>query len=351
MPKHAPSEILCHPDKIEVFIVNSASNRHVLHEVFPGLMKTWTERFCLRRRNECKAYRWEIYLWNEELRLTFSGSPRDLVPRPSWHENPFHGSQARNQYPGSGRSMIATLRITDKKKVSPRHYSDCLSQILADFETCGIEERPRIIEVALDCYTEELSRFVYRTVRLTRDKPLKFCHYKNGAYQPGGSPDGDNTEYSMRPVFQTRKGYDEWQNARTRELICYSRPEYPFYRVEIRLGYRFLDRFFKSDEYHRSMESSEIPLLVRDYPVKAPSRTLDLLGFIPYFVRTQLAFETIDVERLYRNKPFARFLALHDKSLREQRFRIASQGLKVKTTAVSPPPIHYVLPRQIELST
>jgi len=104
----------------------------------------------------------------------------------------------------------------------------------------------------------------------------------------------------MRAVFHRKRGEKQRQNSRRRELVCYSKPGYPFYRVELRLGYRFLERFHGSEAYHRAIESLTVPDLIREYAVKAPSRTLDLLGFIPYFVRNRLVFESIDVEELPR---------------------------------------------------
>jgi len=344
-------QIICHPDKIELFILNTAHNRLTLPELYPKLIKRWTDCFDLCWRHERNWHSWNINGWNDEIRLSFSGPSKDLENDSEWKRNPFGAANVLDCIPWSRRSWISILRITYKIKVDPRHYCDYLSQIFENFERIGIQEKPRIIEVALDCYGLELARFVRQTVRLTRDDPLDFCHYKDKRYCSGGSPNGSRTEYSMRGVFHRKRGEKQRQNSRRRELVCYSKSDYPIYRIELRLGYRFLERFHESETYHRAIESLTVPDLIRDYPVKVPSTTLDLLGFTPYFVRTQLVFESIDVGRFHRQRPVTRFWGLRGKSLREQRYQLSTHGLRTKAIALTPPPIRYVLPRQIDCHT
>lgn len=345
------NRILCHPDKIELLILNTANNRLILPEVFPELISRWTDRFDLRWRHERAAYTWKINGWNNEIRLSLSGPAKDLINDSDWKRNPFGKANVLYSEPWSRRSWMGILRITDKTKVDPQRYCDDLSKIFEDFERFGIEEKPRIIEIALDCYGDELTQYVRQTIRLYRDNPSDFCNYRDDDYYPGGSLDGSHTEYSMRRVFHQKRNEKQRQNSRRRELVCYSKPDYPFYRVELRLGYRYLEEFHESKTYHHAIESMTVSVIARDYPVKIPSRTLDLLGFIPCFVNTQIRFDSIDLDKLYRKHRVINSLELHGKSLREQRYRLSKCGITPRLSPVGRPRLRFVLPRQIHCHT
>ncbi len=69
-------------------------------------------------------------------------------------------------------------------------------------------------------------------------------------------------------IFYQKRGHQRRQNSRRRELVCYSKPKYPFYWVEFRLGYRLLDQFHGSDAYHRAIESERVAPIIRDYQVR-----------------------------------------------------------------------------------
>ena len=345
------SEILCHPDKLELFLMDKGCTSQVLQDSYPELIRAWTDRWQLRWRHEQNQHQWKINGWNEQIRVTFSGPGQDIAGNSEWRTNPFRDIRSHPWDLYNRRSWLAIVRITDAMKIHPDQYCAHLSEILADLEKYGIQEKPRVIEIALDCYDIGLAKKLQRTVRLQRDFPGDLCHYRDGQYQPGGSPDGTHTEYSMRGIFPPRGAQPTTNGIRPRQLVCYWRPDQQFYRVELRLGYRFLDKFYLSGPYERAIECHTVPNLVRDYDLKVASPTLDLIGFIPYFVRTQLAFECLDLPYLYRSRNSAKFLALKGHTARQQRYQLSGKRLKAKWTTMPTPPIRYILPRQVRFDT
>jgi len=339
-------QILCHPDKIEMFLRNTAGNSVLLPNVFPDLVQRWTEKFCLQWRSERNAWHWSISGWNHEVRLTLSGPATD-IPRGACGVDLFSMNHLAHNYRNSRRGWTSILRITDKTKTQPSTYCQYLTRLFEDLETMGVEEKPRTIEIALDSYDKRLSDHVRNTVYLKRDNPLDFSHWAEGAFHPGGSPNGTLTEYSMRRTFRNRRGETRRQNTTRRELVSYTNPKHGFHRIELRLGFRYLSEFSESFCYHKAIESSVVPPLTRTYPVAMPSRTLDLIGFIPYFVFRQIGFGYIDLVNLEQKHQVTRLLSLQDKSLREQRYRLARNGLRVSVFPQPSPPVRFFLPEQV----
>lgn len=348
MKQFHETALLCHPDKIELFLLNTAHNSLLLPHLFPELVDQWTRSFKLVWRTEVNSWHWTTSGWNDQIRLTFFGPAKD-ISHDSWHENIFSRDHLSHLYRHNRRGWAAILRITDKTKTQPEIYCQYLTEIFCHVESEGIQEKPRTIEIALDSYDRVLSKEVRHTVYLRRDAPFDFSHWSQGRICSGGSPDGTHTEYSMLHTFRNRRGDLRRQNTTRRELVCYTNQEHCFFRVELRLGSRYLSEFHESDAYHRAIECSEVPPLTRSYPVRMHSRTLDLLGFAPYFIRRQIAFCAIDLAALHRLRPATRFLSLKDKTLREQRYRLAQRGIRPALLALPPPRVRFLFPSQVSL--
>lgn len=351
------SEIVCHPDLVEMFLQNSRSNIHILPQAFLALRAALSDTFSLCWRHEAAAqgHQWQISGWNNDFRITFSGRSQDVLGNPNWRDNPFTYAQLRHLHSQHPYWYPGVVRLTTKTKNDPKLYCHYLSKFFTLVEQLGIQEFPRIMESAIDVYGDPHP--LKQAVRLKHDDPLDFCHYRDDTYQPGGSSEGRHTEYSMRSTFQPRRDDDyRKQNRYHRALTCYHRPEHGFYRVELRLGYRYLNSFHESEPYHRAIESESVPFLERDYKALTPSRTLDLIGFIPHFVRTQLTYEAFDLEKLYKAHPVARYWHLKDKSVREIRYKLFRAGSTTKevrrfTIKLPSPPMTFILPNQIKLHT
>ncbi len=338
--------LLCHADKVEAFFLNNSTNSLLLPEIFPELKKHWAKLFHLNWRTEKNSWNWTVNGWNDEVRLTFQGPIRD-IPDGAWPETLFSPRHLSDLDWYSRRGWSAVLRITDKKKRCPATYCGYLTEVFALLESSGIMEKPRTIEIALDSYEEELTEYVKHYTYLWKSNPLDLCHWVNEAFCPGGSPDGTHTEYSMLKTFRNSCGENRRQNTSRRELVCYPNREHGFYRVELRLGSRYLSEFYGSNAYHNAIESSAVSPLIRQYQLKEPSRTLDLLGFIPYFVRQHLTFGSIHLEELNRKRPATRFLELEGRSIRDQRYQLAKIGLRPSIQSQRIPPIRFLLPEQV----
>jgi len=347
--------IVGHPDMIEMFFRNSWTNVQILPRAIPNLRESLTDTFGVTWRQGTYGQHGQclVHGWNDEVRITISGRAGS-AENPSLGGYPF--SQQRLHefrtdhpywYPGG-------MRLSTKTKSDPYRYCDYLYNVFALIEQLGIDEIPRIIEYALDVYGDPDP--FRKAVRLKHDAPRDFCHYGDEGYHPGGSKDCRHTEYSMRSTFQPRKE-DPYrkQNRYHRTLTCYHREEQNFYRVELRLGYRYLKHFYGSLRYERQIELPSTPLLSRDYTVTIVSPTLDLIGFMPYFVRTQLTCETMDLESLFRANPVTRYWHLTGQSVRHIRYRLFNAGFSTKdvskfSSGLKMPSITYVLPRQFELN-
>ena len=338
--------LLCHPDKIETFFINNTRNSLLLPKVFPELKRCWAKLFHLNWRTEKNSWNWTVNGWNDEVRLTFQGPIRD-VPDGPWPQTLFSLQHLSDLNWYNRRGWSAIMRITDKIKRCPATYCGYLTEVFALLESSGVMEKPRTIEIALDSYEEELTEYVQNSTYLWRSNPLDLCHWVNGGFCPGGSPDGTHSEYGMLKTFRNSCGENRRQNTSRRELVCYPNLEHGFYRLELRLGSRYLSEFYGSNAYHNAIESSAVSPLIRQYSVEQPSRTLDLLGFIPYFVRRHLAFGSIHLEELNRKRPATRFLPLKGRSIRDQRYQLAKTGLRPPILSLRNPPIRFFLPAQV----
>lgn len=353
-----PSRIICHPDRIEMFLENSFSNEEFLPQAFPVLRDALDDEFhlCWRHEPSGQGGEWQINGWNDDFRITFAGRSRDILDNPTWRDNPFSHARLRELRSHHPYWHVGIIRLTAKRKDDPKRYCHHLSKFFALIEQLGIEETPRIIECAMDVYGD--SHPFRKAVRLKHDDPRDFCHFRHDhGYQPGGSKDGRNTEYSMRSMFQPRRDDDyRAQNRYHRALACYHRPEHGFYRVELRLGYRYLNSFYESRSYNRAIETGSVPFLDRDYKVITASRTLDLIGFLPHFVKTQLTFETFDLEKLCKARPVAKYWHLKDQSVRQIRYKLFKGGFSTRevqrfTTKLPMPRMTFVLPGQFNPHT
>lgn len=310
------ADLLGHPDKVEVSLVNSAGNALLLPKLFPLLVALWTKKFFFRWNARLSGSTWTISGWSHEFRATFSGWSKDVADNPAWKENPFGGPTFRLLYGGSRRGTTSSVRFTTPNKNDPVGYLQKLALALVDLEVLGIQERPSLLEVALDSYGDPTA--LRTQVRLTRDKPQDFRHWRGGSYEPGGSRDGNHTEYSMRNAFLA----DHQQG---RELVCYRRSE--FYRVELRLGRKPLLRFLRSPAYEKAAESSATPPLLRNYTPKAYSPTLDLLHLLPLLAAQHLQFETFDLARIRAAYPASAYWRLKGTTTRQVRFLLAQHKL------------------------
>lgn len=345
------AQLIAHPDKVEMILIKSDVNVKTLRDQFPELKRKWQEDHTLIWTSGLDTYRgeWLINAENKDFQITFSGDIRNVVHHSVWPNNPFLGEMP---YQGLGK-----MRITDKMKVNPTAYMAKVSDILRDIEMFGVQEKPRILECAIDIYGNAIP--FRNSVRLAKDDPLDFWHYRvsDKEYYPGGSPSGLDTEYSMHHTFQPRrKDQFRKQNRYHRELVCYCKFEHNIYRIELRLGYRYLDSFRASKAYHTAIDVGTAALLVRDYQPLTVSPTLDLLGFLPYFASRQLKWELIALEKLYKDRRNTRCWHLKDKSLRHLRFVLFNKGLSVKevsgyTLPIQPPRIRYVLPTRLATSS
>jgi hypothetical protein len=351
------THLIAHPDKIEIFIQNSARNIDLLPEEFPQLRKKWTGLygFTWRHQRDTLNHEWIINAWNDHFRITFTGNLRDIENNPKWEKNPFSGQQLWNLYRNHPYWYFGKIRITDRIKTDPAAYMAYVSDIFRDIEVAGLAERPRIIECAIDVYGD--AEPFRNSVRLVKDDPFQLCHYKDDQHCTGGSKSGLHTEYSMHPTFQPRRADTiRKSNRYHRELACYPKPEHGMYRIELRLGYRYLRRFYDSRAYHTAIEAETIPALDRKYVPSLVSRTLDLIGFLPYFVRTQLKWEAIALEKLYKYHPNSRYWHLAGKSVRQVRYKLSQAGFTRKqmdrfTIPLPRPRITFLLPRQFTTQT
>lgn len=341
-----------HLDKIEMFLPNSAHNVLILPEYFPELRGKWEKEYHLEWSREIDKDRreWVINGRNDHFMITFSGKLRDITHNAQWIENPFSHEVLSKIYHQHCYGYFGKLRITDGFKTNPAAYMGYVSNILRDIEILGFYEKPRILEFAIDiCGDAEPFR---KAVRLAKDNPLDLCHYReeDRRYYPGDSYPALHTEYSMHKTFQPRQD-DHYRrpNRYHRELVCYPRPDQDLYRIELRLGYQYLDNFYESNAYQAGVESSVVPCLIRDYRPTVVSRTLDLIGFLPYFVTKHLKWECINLEKLYKDHPEMKNWDLKHRSVRHIRYVLFKAGFNHKqirkyTLSVQAPCIHYILP-------
>lgn len=319
------TRVVGHPDKVEIFVKNSAQNCLMLPDVYPQLIQEWSKRFNFHWRHELKGSNWEVNGWNDQFRVTFLGWAKDVADNASWKANPFSGSRFKQLYGGSRRGTVGQVRFTTKLKDDPVPYLQYLSQVFKDIEVFGLDEKPRLIEIALDVYGN--AAHTRNSVRLAKDKPhdLQHWHRDKQGYIAGGCRDGRFTEYSMRTSFLSR-------NRETRELCVYPRPE-GFFRVELRLGSDPLRNFLGSSYYERAVESSQTPLLLRDYSPKVTSPTLDLMGLLPQLALQHLVYETIDLDQLKRDHPASRYWRLKGQTTRHVRYVLDRRGFKPRDIA------------------
>jgi len=335
--QHAGPVVLGHPDKVELSLTNSAGNSLLLPKSFPLLVLLWTTKFGFRWSSRLAGSNWQVSGFSQGLRATFSGWARDIGDNEAWRENPFAGAHFRQLYGTSRRGSVAALRFTTPNKTDPAGYLSLLVSALGDLELFGVQEQPSLLEIALDSYGENDLR---NTVRLSRDKPADFHHWRDGTYHAGGSRDGRHTEYSGRNAFLG----DRKQG---RELCCYRKGD--FYRVELRLGKKPLLRFRGSPAYEKAAESAATPLLLRDYVPVAYSPSLDLLGLLPQLAAAHLQFETMDLERIRSAYPASAYWRLKNQTTRQVRFLLARHGLNPGqmsryASKVPPPPVRWLFP-------
>lgn len=339
-------------DKIEMFLSNSAHNVIILPKYFLELRGKWEKEYHLEWSREIDRDRreWVINGRNDHFLITFSGNLRDIKNNSRWIENPFSPGVLSKIYHHHPYWYFGKLRITDKIKTNPVLYMGFVSEIFRDIEIFGFQEKPRIIEYATDIYGD--ARPFRNSVRLAKDNPLDFWHYReeDRQYYPGSSYPALYTEYSMHKTFQPRRD-DQYRkpNRYHRELVCYPRPDQNLYRIELRLGYQYIDSFYESNAYHAAIESGAVPCLIRDYRPAIISRTLDLIGFLPYFTARHLKWEQIKLEKLCKDHPQMRDWLLKDQSLRHMRYVLSKAGFTYKnllkyTQPVQAPSIRYILP-------
>lgn len=319
------TQVIAHPDKVEMFLLNSARNCDVLPENFPILTGKWTAQYALRWRHQLDKQNreWVINGWNDYFRVTFSGNAVEITDDLLSSKNPFSRKELSEIHDHHPYWYFGKIRITDRMKIKPTAYVTRVSNILRDIEVCGIQEMPRIIEYATDIYGD--AGPFYNSVRLSKDNPLDFFHYRDADYYPGGSCSGLNTEYSMHQTFQPRRG-DKLRkyNRYHRELVCYPRLDHNFYRIELRLGYRYLNSLFDSHAY---------PTAIGAYRPLTVTPTLGLLELMPYFVERHLKWEQINLTKLFRDYPKTKYWHLKRRSLRHIRYMLFKAGFSAKLVA------------------
>jgi len=142
------------------------------------------------------------------------------------------------------------------------------------------------------------------------------------------------------------RGEKRRQNTSRKEFVRYPNREHGFYRVELTVGAGYFSESYGSNAYHNAIELSDVSPRIRQYQLKERSRTLDLPGFIPYFVRRHLTFGFLDLEELNRNRPATRLLQFNGRFIRGQRNRLAKSGLMPSILSQRTPPMRLFFPDQ-----
>lgn len=217
------------------------------------------------------------------------------------------------QYP---RNYLGVIRITNTLKLNYTIFQEQLEEIVREIEM-RIDIIPRKVEVCLDTLDPEQGRRMIHSLLPTYFDPDMLYYFENtGKKVNGPSPTGEHEYVFYRPK-SIRDPRPNSERPRGGRRVCHPH----IHELEIK-NYGIRVHIYRCEF---QLYTTYLRELMKNQKIASVSQ---LLKMFPIFLSRLFRFRTLNLDRLYRERPETRCLGLEPLSIRGQYYVLSENNFE-----------------------